>query len=61
VSPRRSLPPASAPALGTALGTATWAAWLGWDRSASYDVVTGTVQAPYVTLQGLGCALTWAW
>ncbi len=36
----------------------TWGAWLGWDRAASFDVVTGTVQSPYVTLQVLGCALT---
>ncbi|MFP5370113.1 MAG: hypothetical protein ACLGI3_05115, partial [Actinomycetes bacterium] len=35
-----------------------WGAWLGWDRTASYDVVSGTVQTPYVTLQVLGCALT---
>lgn len=39
-------------------GAVVWAAWLGWDRTASYDVVTGTVQSPYVTLQVLGCALT---
>jgi hypothetical protein len=45
-------------ALGTVLGAATWAAWLGWDRTASYDVLTGSVQTPYVTLQVLGCALT---
>lgn len=40
------------------LGAATWLAWLGWDRTASYDVVTDSVQSPYVTLQVLGCALT---
>ncbi len=45
-------------AVGFLLGAVTWAAWLGWDRTASYDVVTGTVQSPYVTLQVLGCALT---
>jgi hypothetical protein len=45
-------------AIGVALGALTWAAWLGWDRTPSYDVVTGTVQTPYVTLQVLGCALT---
>jgi hypothetical protein len=36
----------------------TWGVWLGWDRTASYDVVTGTIQSPYVTLQVLGCVLT---
>ncbi len=40
------------------LGALVWGAWLGWDRTASYDVVTGTTQDPYVTLQVLGCALT---
>jgi hypothetical protein len=45
-------------ALGALLGALTWAAWLGWDRTASYDVVTDSVQYPYVTLQVLGCALT---
>ncbi|SNS17629.1 hypothetical protein SAMN06893096_102359 [Geodermatophilus pulveris] len=45
-------------AAGVLLGAVTWGAWLGWDRTASYDVVTGTVQTPYVTLQVLGCALT---
>jgi len=45
-------------AVGLLLGALTWGAWLGWDRTASYDVVTGTVQSPYVTLQVLGCALT---
>lgn len=46
-------------AFGAALlaGALVWGAWLGWDRTASYDVVTGTVQYPYVTLQVLGCAL----
>ena len=44
--------------VGPLLGAVTWGAWLGWDRTASYDVVTGTVQSPYVTLQVLGCALT---
>lgn len=39
-------------------GALLWAAWLGWDRTASFDVVTGTVQYPYVTLQVLGCALS---
>jgi hypothetical protein len=40
------------------LGALAWGAWLGWDRTGSYDVITGTVQTPYVTLQVLGCALT---
>ncbi len=44
--------------IGSASGALIWLAWLGWDRAASYDVVTGTVQTPYVTLQVLGCALT---
>lgn len=44
--------------IGAALGASIWVAWLGWDRRPSYDVVTGTVQTPYVTLQVLGCALT---
>ena len=44
--------------LAVVLGALTWAAWLGWDRTASFDVVTGSVQYPYVTLQVLGCALT---
>lgn len=44
--------------LALLLGALTWGAWLGWDRTASYDVVTDSVQAPYVTLQVLGCALT---
>ncbi len=44
--------------VGPLLGAVTWGAWLGWDRTASYDVVTSTVQSPYVTLQVLGCALT---
>jgi hypothetical protein len=44
--------------LGSVLGAAIWGAWLGWDRTASYDVITRTVQSPYVTLQVLGCALT---
>jgi hypothetical protein len=45
-------------ALGMVLGALTWAAWLGWDRSSSYDVITDSVQTPYVTLQVLGCVLT---
>jgi hypothetical protein len=53
---RRS--PGSVLAIGFLFGALTWGAWLGWDRTASYDVVTGTVQSPYVTLQVLGCALT---
>jgi hypothetical protein len=44
--------------VGPLLGAVTWGVWLGWDRTASYDVVTGTVQSPYVTLQVLGCGLT---
>jgi hypothetical protein len=58
VSPRRPRRPGVALGLGTVLGALAWAAWLGWDRTASYDVITGTVQTPYVTLQVLGCALT---
>ena len=49
---------AAAFALAAVLGAATWAGWLGWDRTASYDRITDTVQDPYVTLQVLGCALT---
>lgn len=45
-------------AVAVVAGAALWGAWLGWDRTSSYDVVTGTVQHPYVTLQVLGCALT---
>ena len=48
----------SAFAMGALFGAATWLAWLGWDRTASYDVVTDSVQTPYVTLQVVGCALT---
>ena len=58
MSTRGSPPPVVVLGLGTVLGALTWAAWLGWDRTASYDVITGTVQTPYVTLQVLGCALT---
>jgi hypothetical protein len=58
VSAPSSRPPAFVLGLGTVLGATTWGAWLGWDRTASYDVITGTVQTPYVTLQVLGCALT---
>lgn len=45
-------------AAGPLLGAVTWGVWLGWDRTASYDVVTGTIQSPNVTLQVIGCALT---
>ena len=58
MSPRNRPRPAVALVCGAVLGALTWAAWLGWDRTPSYDVVTGTVQTPYVTLQVLGCALT---
>src|SRR5687768_245628 len=58
VSPLSSRPPVFALSLGALLGALTWAVWLGCDRTASYDVITGTVQTPYVTLQVLGCALT---
>lgn len=51
-------PPGFVIAVGLLLGASTWGAWLGWDHTASYDVVTGTIQSPYVTLQVLGCALT---
>jgi hypothetical protein len=44
--------------LALVLGALTWGAWLGWDRTASYDSVTDSVQYPYVTLQVLGCGLT---
>ncbi|MGY1605735.1 MULTISPECIES: hypothetical protein [unclassified Geodermatophilus] len=50
--------PGAVVGLGAVLGALCWIAWLGWDRSASYDVVTESVQTPYVTLQVLGCALT---
>jgi hypothetical protein len=59
---RRPGPPRPHPAVvlaGSAgSGALLWGAWLGWDRSASYDVVTHSVQSPYVTLQVVGCALT---
>ena len=58
MSPQSSRSPALTLTLGVVLGALTWAAWLGWDRTASYDVITGTVQKPYVTLQVLGCAVT---
>ncbi len=58
MSTPRSRRPAVALGLGAVLGALTWAVWLGWDRTASYDVISGTVQDPYVTLQVLGCALT---
>lgn len=54
-SARRSL---VAFAVALVLGAAVWGGWLAWDHTASYDVVTGTQQSPYVTLQVLGCALT---
>ena len=53
-------PPVVVLAVGAVLGSLTWAVWLGWDRTASYDVVTGTIEKPYVTLQVFGCALTLA-
>lgn len=57
--PRRPARHSSAAfAVAAVLGTAIWASWLGWDRTASYDRITGTVQDPYVTLQVLGCAMT---
>ena len=55
---RHRRPAGSAFAVGALAGASSWGAWLGWDRTASYDVVTGTMQTPYVTLQVLGCALT---
>ena len=58
MSPTSSRSPAVVLVLGVVLGALIWAAWLGWDRTPSYDVITGTVQTPYVTLQVLGCALT---
>lgn len=45
-------------ALSVAAGALVWAGWLGWDTTATYDVVTRQVESPYVTLQVLGCALT---
>ncbi|MFQ1004222.1 hypothetical protein [Modestobacter sp. SSW1-42] len=57
MSPSNSRPAAGF-LLALVLGALTWAAWLGWDRTASFDVVTDSVQYPYVTLQVLGCALT---
>ena len=68
----RRRPPAAAPEgaqhrpastssrLGLAVlaGLAVWAAWLGWDDTTSYDVVTRQDESPYVTLQVLGCGLT---
>ncbi|MEH3077260.1 MAG: hypothetical protein PGN11_11365 [Quadrisphaera sp.] len=44
--------------LSVLAGVLVWAAWLGWDSTASYDVVTRQVESPFVTLQVLGCALT---
>jgi len=44
--------------LAVLTGLAVWAAWLGWDDTTSYDVVTRQDESPYVTLQVLGCALT---
>lgn len=38
-------------------GAVLWGAWLGWDTTASYDVVTRQVESPHVTLQVLGCAV----
>jgi hypothetical protein len=58
VNRHSSRPPGFVFGVGPVLGALTWGAWLGWDRTPSYDVVTGTVQTPYVTLQVLGCALT---
>lgn len=57
MSPSRSRPVATV-LLAVVLGALTWAAWLGWDRTASFDVVTDSVQYPYVTLQVVGCAVT---
>ncbi|TXR57423.1 hypothetical protein [Quadrisphaera setariae] len=45
-------------ALSVVAGALVWACWLGWDTTASYDVVTRQVESPYVTLQVLGCAVT---
>jgi hypothetical protein len=58
VSPTSSPSPAFVLGLGAVFGALTWGSWLGWDRTTSYDVITGTEQTPYVTLQVLGCALT---
>ena len=44
--------------LAVLAGLAVWAAWLGWDDTTSYDVVTRQDESPYVTLQVLGCGLT---
>jgi hypothetical protein len=50
--------PVLALGVGAVLGALIWTVWLGWDSTASYDVISGTVQDPYVTLQVIGCALT---
>ncbi|MBC3761994.1 hypothetical protein ACUN7V_12335 [Quadrisphaera oryzae] len=60
-SPATAVRPASRSTqtgLAALAGGLVWAVWLGWDRTASYDVVTGAVQSPYVTLQVVGCALS---
>ena len=44
--------------LAVLIGLVVWAAWLGWDDTTSYDVVTRQDESPYVTLQVLGCGLT---
>ncbi|MBF5083609.1 hypothetical protein [Quadrisphaera sp. INWT6] len=56
----RHRPVGTSARLGLAVlaGLAVWAAWLGWDDTTSYDVVTRQDESPYVTLQVLGCALT---
>lgn len=58
MSPRNRRPAIIIMTVAAVLGALIWGAWLGWDTTASYDVITGTVQDPYVTLQVLGCALT---
>lgn len=55
---RRPTSTSSRLGLAVLAGLAVWAAWLGWDDTTSYDVVTRQDESPYVTLQVLGCALT---
>lgn len=56
---RRWVPSGSTVLFGAAAaGVLVWVAWLGWDDTASIDVVTRQVESPYVSLQVLGCALS---
>jgi hypothetical protein len=40
------------------VGSASWAAWLGWDHTYYYDVATRTQQGPYRPAQVIACAVT---